>query len=122
MNIKLQIILIVCSILFFLFILKMIIGSRLELKYSLTWLLSSIIFILLSIFPKILFKVSVLFNIKEPVNAIFLLVIFFLLIITFTLTVTLSKKSNTIKSLVQEVGILKLIVKENTKEEKINRG
>lgn len=108
MNFKLQIILIISSILFFIFIFKMTKNFKLELRYSLTWILFSLILTLISIFPGILTKISTMLNIKEPVNTIFLLVIFFLLIITFSLTLSLSKKYVTIKDLVQEIGLLNL--------------
>ncbi|WP_032122316.1 DUF2304 domain-containing protein [Clostridium amazonitimonense] len=116
MNFQLQIILLVVSISFFIFISKMIMSYKLQLRYSLVWVLASLTFILFSIFPKILTNISKLLHIEEPVNTIFLLVIFFLLVINFTLTLTISKKSSTIKDLVQEVGILKLRFEELSKE------
>jgi len=71
----------------------------------------------MSIFPGILTSISRLLHIEEPVNTIFLLVIFFLLVVTFTLTLTISKRSSSIKDLVQEVAILKLKVEELSKEQ-----
>ncbi|GLC29644.1 DUF2304 domain-containing protein [Clostridium omnivorum] len=112
MNSNLQIILLIASILFFVFIVKMVLNYKLDLKYSITWIFSSIIFILITIFPNLLSYLSKLLFIREPVNALFLIVIFFLLVIAFSLTLALSKKSNNIKSLVQELGILKLQVED----------
>lgn len=104
----LQLLLILGSIWFFLFIVSMIKKKKLELKYALTWILTSLLFIILSLFPGILYFISSLLHIKEPVNALFLLIIFFLLIIIFTLTLALSKSSNRVAALTQEVGLLKL--------------
>ena len=112
MNYQLQIILILVSIGFFIFIYKMITNYKMDLRHSLVWVLSSLVFILMSIFPNILTSISRVLHIEEPVNTIFLLVIFFLLLVTFTLTLTISKRSNSIKNLVQEVAILKLKVDE----------
>jgi len=112
MNFQLHIILIICSLLFFIFIFKMITSSKLNLKYSLTWVFVSFIFLLISIFPKVLIRISALLYIKEPVNAIFLIVIFFLLVISFNLTLALSKKSDAIKDLIQEMGMLELSIEE----------
>lgn len=116
MNYQLQIILTLVSIGFFIFIYKMITNYKMDLRHSLVWVLSSLVFILMSIFPGILTSISRLIHIEEPVNTIFLLVIFFLLLVTFTLTLTISKRSNSIKDLVQEVAILKLKVEGLSKE------
>lgn len=117
MNYQLQIILILVSIGFFIFIYKMITNYKMDLRHSLVWVLSSLVFILMSIFPNILTSISRVLHIEEPVNTIFLLVIFFLLLVTFTLTLTISKRSNSIKNLVQEVAILKLKVDELSKNQ-----
>lgn len=123
MNSNLQIILLIASILFFGFIVKMVLNYKLDLKYSITWIFSSIIFILITIFPNLLSSLSKLLFIREPVNALFLIVIFFLLVIAFSLTLALSKKSNNIKSLVQELGILKLQVEDFSNQLKqLHRG
>lgn len=108
MSIILQLFLILGSIWFFLFIISMIKKKKLELKYALTWIVASFLFIILSLFPGILYSISALLHIETPVNALFLLTIFFLLIIIFTLTIALSKSSNRIAALTQEIGILKL--------------
>ncbi len=115
MNNVLHIILIIASILFFAFIVNMVRSKRMELKYALTWILTSTSFVLLSIFPGILDVISEILHVKEPVNAIFLSVIFLLLVIVFTLTLALSRNSRRVKVLSQEIAIIKLKM-ENEKE------
>lgn len=110
MNFQLQMTLLLCATGFFIFVINMVRNYKLDLRYSLTWIVSAILFILLAIFPGMIKGIARMLGIKEPVNALFLVVIFFLLLITLTLTIALSKKSNSIKNLVQEVGILKLKV------------
>lgn len=95
------------SIIFFIYIVLKIKNKELELKYVLTWLLGSIIFIILDLFPQALFYFSKIVHIVEPVNALFLILIVSLIIITFSLTVALSRNTNRVKSLVQEIGILR---------------
>lgn len=107
MNKVLHLLLIIGSIWFFLFIISMIKKKKLELKYALTWIVTSLIFIILALFPKILNFISALLHIIEPVNTLFLLILFFLLIIIFTLTIALSKSMNNITTLTQEIGLLK---------------
>ncbi len=113
MNAILQTILILTSIGFFIFILKMLKAKKLEFKYSIVWIILSFSFIVLSIFPKIVRYVADILHIIEPVNAVYLIIIFFLLVIVFTLTVALSRNSNRVKALTQEIGILKLEIKKN---------
>ena len=112
MNRTLQVILVIASTLFFIFIFNMIRNKRLELKYALTWLLTSFSFIMLSLFPGLLNFISYILHIKEPVNTLFLSIIFFLLLIVFTLTVALSRNANRVKTLTQELGILKAYVEQ----------
>lgn len=108
MNIVLQIILIIASVALFIYIFNMVRVKRLELRYALTWILTSFSFIILSVFPRVLKFISSVLHIKEPVNTVFLLIIFFLIIIIFTLTLALSRNANRVKTLIQEVGIIKL--------------
>lgn len=108
MNFILQIILIIASTGLFIYIFNMVRIKRLELRYALTWILTSFSFIILSVFPKVLKFVSGVLHIKEPVNTLFLSIIFFLIIIIFTLTLALSRNANRVKTLIQEIGIIKL--------------
>jgi hypothetical protein len=105
--IRLQIILIFFSGLSMFFLIKMIRKFQLELKYALLWLvLNSTIFVLAS-YPPLLLNLARLLNIEIPVNALFLFGILISMLIMFSLTVALSRSSHKIKTLSQEVGILK---------------
>lgn len=103
----LRIILIIGSLGFFIFIMNMVRTKKLELKYALTWILTSLSFVLLSFFPEILYFIAAVMHIELPVNALYLCVIFLLLMIVFTLTVAVSRQALRIKTLVQEIGLLK---------------
>ncbi|NTV90806.1 MAG: DUF2304 domain-containing protein [Clostridiales bacterium] len=107
MNIRLQLIMIISSLLFLIYVIIMVRNKKIELKYILTWLLAGIAFIVISVFPTVLFGLSRLLNIIEPVNTLFLSIIFFMLLIIFTLTVAISRNSMRMKSLTQEIGIIK---------------
>lgn len=108
MNIRLQVIMVVASLFFLIFVIIMVRNKKIELKYTLTWLLTGLIFIILALFPGILKYLSVLMNIKEPVNTLFLSIIFLMLLIIFTLTVAISRNANRVKTLAQEIGIIKM--------------
>lgn len=104
---KLQVILI-CLCIFFIFLfIRRVQIYKLELKYALIWMFTIIASLILAIFPNILNFISVLLYIKEPVNALFLVGIVFILIIIYSLTSALSKASNNIKDLSQELGLVK---------------
>jgi hypothetical protein len=108
MDTRLQIILISASVMFLVFVVIMIRNRKIELKYTLAWLLAGVSFLLLAVFPDILVWISSVLNIKEPVNTLFLSIIFFMLLIIFTLTLALSRNANRVKTLTQEIGIIKM--------------
>lgn len=118
MNIKLQIIMVASSVLFLTYVVLMVRNRKIELKYILIWLFAAVSFISVSLFPTILVKLSRLLNIIEPVNTLFLSIIFFMLLIIFSLTVAVSRSASTIKTLAQEIGILKLILLQNLDKNK----
>ncbi len=109
----LQLIIIVITLFFTFFIIRMVNKRKLQLKYTLTWILTSFIFLLIAVFPSILSSVSNMLHIVEPVNALFTILIFFLLLIIFSLTKAISNYSNKVKDLTQEVGILKNYLENN---------
>ncbi|UOY91320.1 DUF2304 domain-containing protein [Ectobacillus sp. JY-23] len=106
-TVKLQIILLIASIITFFLIINMIRKYNLELKYSLLWLFFCIVNILLASFSNISTFVADALSIQEPVNAIFLLSFMFQFFLIFSLTLTISRISNKLSQLSQEVGILK---------------
>lgn len=116
MNHSLQLIFIISSTLFFVFILKMIKINTLDLRHSFIWISTSLIFILLSTFPEILNVISEILHIYDPVNTLFLVINFFVLVNLFILTVALSKNINKVKTLIQELGITNLELKKFKKK------
>ena len=108
MNSRLQVIMIIASLLFLSYIILMLRNKKIELKYSLAWLLAGICLLVTAVFPNLLKLLSELLNIIEPVNTLFLSIIFFMLLIVFTLTIALSRNANRVKTLTQEIGIIKM--------------
>jgi len=108
MNSRLQAIMITASLLFLCYIITMLRNKKIELKYSLAWLMAGISFITIAVFPGLLRFLSDLLNIIEPVNTLFLFIIFFMLLIIFTLTIAISRNATRVKTLTQEIGILKM--------------
>lgn len=99
--------LIIGSVLFFVFIINMVRTKKLELKYALIWILTSLSFIIMSVFPETVFIVAKVLEVEVASNALFLCIIFLLLLMVFALTVAVSRQAGRTKRLVQEMGILK---------------
>jgi len=112
----LQIILLIGTTVFSAYIINMVRIKKLELKYTLTWLLTCLAFFILALFPSIIDVLADILAVKSSVNALFLTIIFFMLLILFSLTASASIQSKVIKTLVQESGILKKEIEDLTEE------
>lgn len=95
------------SILFFLFIIKLIRSSTFTLEHSLLWLAIGIIMILFSMFPRIPEYFSDMLGFKTMSNFLLVMAVLFSLIQLIIFTKHITKQTNDIKTLVQEVSILK---------------
>src|SRR6056297_2413417 len=107
MELVLQIILLIGTSAFSVYIINKVRIKKLELQYSLIWLFVSGALFLLALFPNLIKILAGLISVQDDVNALFLVIIFFILLIVFSITSSLSDKSKTINILVQEIGLLK---------------
>lgn len=107
MNIKLQIILIIVSTIFSLFVIKVTSKKKMNFNYTMIWIIFSIIILILALFPNIISSFSNLIGIEIPVNALFLVFIFVLILINLFLSIEVSKLNDKIILLTQEVALLK---------------
>jgi len=107
---RLQVILLVTTTIFLIYIINLVANRKLELHYALTWLVSTIGLIIITILPGAIEFISDLLYIKEPVNTLFLVTTFLLILIILSLTKALSKAFILVNTLIQEVGILKMEV------------
>lgn len=106
MNIKIQIIVGVVVLTALSIIVNMIRKKELELQYALSWLFVGVGILVLDCFPQLLTWISNVMGIANPTNTLFFLGFCFSLIIIFILTVTISRMSNKIKNLAQEIALL----------------
>lgn len=102
---------VIFSLIFVLIIIELVKRNRLHEKYSLLWLLFSIVMIVLSGFPKILEEIAYILNVKYAPSLLFLVGFVFLILYSLSLTVIISKQADRIIKLTQEVSILKESVK-----------
>ncbi len=105
MTTRLQIVLIVASLLFFLSLIRIIRKSKLSTDMGTAWVIWGIGLVIISLFPQIAYFVSNLIGIQSPINAIFLFMIFFLYCLSFYMFVKVSILEEKFKNLVQEVSL-----------------
>ncbi|WP_405175122.1 DUF2304 domain-containing protein [Paenibacillus sp. FSL H8-0261] len=111
-ELKLQLTLIISSLLVFIVLMNMIRKYRLELKYALIWLAMSLLIIILAIFPGISVYTAHSIGIETPVNVLFLLFILSNLTISFSMTIVISKNASKITKLTQELGLIKMDIEQ----------
>jgi len=105
-NIVLQIVFIIGIFCFLGIIVLFLKRNALSLKYSLLWLLSTFLMLIISIFPNISVYIAMLLGFELPSNAIFSLLLGFTILILLSLTSIVSRQNEKIKTLVQVNALL----------------
>lgn len=105
MPISLRVLLIFASILTTFFIASRIRKSRLRLLDGFVWFMMSLILLIISIFPQIVYWLCRVLGITSPVNLVYLVMIFLLLMICFYSAVRISALEARLAGLAQEVAI-----------------
>lgn len=108
----LRIALILGIFVYFVLIFNLLKSGKLLLKYSLAWLGSGGVMLLLVLFPQIIYSVSRFFGIYDGMNGLFVAAFGFVLIILMTITSIVSNQKNKIKRLTQELSYLEKRVRE----------
>ena len=106
MSLRLQIIVGVLIALSMIVIVNMVRKKKLNLRYALVWLIVGCVVLLFDLFPQLLDIVTNLLGIGVPVNMLFFLGFAFSLLIIFSLTVSVSRLSDKVKRLTQEIALL----------------
>lgn len=107
MDITLRIVLLVVSILFLVFVLLRVRRGRYLLKYSLLWIALSLLGVVCAVFPEGLFAIAHLLGFSVPSNFVYFALIGVLLIANVILCGVLSRQEVMLKSIIQELSILK---------------
>ena len=103
---KLQIILIIVLVCYFIVLFHFLANKQLLLKYSLTWILVGVILIAFAISPRLLKNLANLFGIYLDINFLFLMMLGLSICITMSLTVIVSRMSYRNKELIQATALL----------------
>lgn len=106
MNIRIQILIVVITLLAMFYVINKIRNKVIELKYSLVWLALGTGIIIFTCFPKLTTWLAHVLGISQPMNMLFFAGFCFMLPIIFSLSVSVSRLSNKVKRLTQEMALL----------------
>lgn len=106
MSIALRISLLIGILFYLSFILLFLRQKKMTLKYSLLWLLSAVVLLIMAVFPRVTAWFTHLLGIEMAVNAVFLAFVFFILLLLISMTAIVSKQHREIKILIQHISIL----------------
>lgn len=118
MLLTLRITLIIITVIFIILILKGIKRKKLNITFSLFWLVTGILLIVAISVPNLIETISKQLGFEAPVNMLFCVTIFIAFYLIFNLTVILSGEYRKNLVLVQELSLLKKKVSEL--EKKVN--
>lgn len=107
MSSKLQISLLVVSILSLIYVIYTVVKNKMNIHYAVIWIIWSICMIIISVFPSIINTLGELIGIFAPTNTVFLMLIFLLYCMTFYLFLKISKHNEEIVKLNYEIANLK---------------
>lgn len=120
MSTALRLSLLVGIFIYIIAILSFLRRKKLNLKYSLLWMLSAVVLLVMDIFPVTVNRLAGFLGFEMTVNAVFLVFIFFILLILISLTSIASRQQERIKTLTQKTALLEKRVKDL--EEKLSGG
>ena len=116
MSLILRCALVFVSLFTFIIIVKRIRNAKVQIEYSLFWIVFAAGLLLLAVFPELAGFAAQILGIQSPANFIFLFVIFVLLLHQFFNSIKISQLENKLKELTQELAVRELKAKEEAKE------
>lgn len=116
MSSNLRLGLVIAALIALLMVLINVKRKKLNIKYSIVWMLWSMFSLFLAIFPQVFYKFAHIVGIELPVNAVFLIMIGLLYALTFYSYTMISKHNDEIIKLTYEVASLKKEVEELKKK------
>ena len=116
---RIQIISIVVSLMFLLYISRLIVKGKLREEYSIFWVISTILLIVFSIWTNGLVIIADSVGVYSPPNLVFTVAIFAIFIYLIHLSVVVSKLHDKNKILAQDMALMKAELKE-LKDEKVD--
>lgn len=105
MSTTLRVLLLFVSILTFVWVLKKIRNAQVTIQDAVFWLISSLLLVLMGIFPNLVIRAAELLGVASPVNFVFLCIIFVLLVKVFLMSIKLSQLEYKLQRLAQHEAI-----------------
>ena len=99
--------LLLASLIALTFVIVTVAKRKLNIKYSIVWIIWALLSLFMSIFPETFYGLSNLLGIQMPVNTVFLIMIALLYGLTFYVYIMISKHNEQIIKLTYEISILK---------------
>ncbi len=99
--------LLLASLIALTFVLVSVIKRKLNIKYSIVWILWALLSFFMAAFPNSFYALSSLLGIQIPVNTVFLIMITLLYGLTFYVYLVISKNNEEIIKLTYEVSALR---------------
>lgn len=90
--------------------------NRLKIDHSIFWVVFGLALLVLACVPRAFFWLSAKLGFQSPSNLVYLIVMFLLVVKLFTTTVRLSKLSEQVTSLTQELALYRLETEKQQKE------
>ena len=115
MSSNLRLGLLIASIIAISMVLFFVIKKKLNIKYSIVWILWALFSLVMAIFPSTFYEFSHLLGIEMPVNGVFLIMIGLLYGLTFYVYIMISKHNSEIVKLTYEISSLKKQIEDNKK-------
>ena len=112
MSKTLQIFMLAAVAIYFALLIYFLRRKRIILKYSLLWMFSGFVMLLLAVFPKILDWAAKIVGIASPVNALFAIALFCVIIILMSLTAIVSRLNDQLLQLAQSNALLEKRVRD----------
>lgn len=114
MTLKFRLIMAAILLIGFVIIINMVRKKSLDLRYALIWLALIAMILVIVIVPGLLGVITHFLGIYDAMNMVFFMGFVFLIIVTFFLTAALSRNSNRIKALTQQVALLEKQVRDKS--------
>lgn len=111
-----RLVLIICSLLTVVFIIRKIRQSKVQINYAIFWILFSVCLLIFSLFPEISISLARILGIYSSTNFIFLVILFAVIIKLFFNTIEISNLEYKIKELSQKIAIDEKKYKDNMNE------
>lgn len=114
MTLKFRLIMAAILLIGFVIIINMVRKKSLDLRYALIWLALIAMILVIVIVPGLLGVITHFIGIYDAMNMVFFMGFVFLIVVTFFLTAALSRNSNRIKALTQQVALLEKQVRDES--------